>query len=129
MLAAVVLGVALATTKTPAASPAAASSAAASLAHELRAFGVRAKLVEPGYGPTTGFTANGQARMHGLVTAPYAPFAEQVFAQFAAPPAVTRESDVAHAVWQAVHDTSGQVRFPAGADAVALAKGAGTAWG
>ena len=30
----------------------------ASLAHELRAFNVRVKLVEPGYGPTTQFTQN-----------------------------------------------------------------------
>ncbi len=29
-----------------------------SLAHELAAFGVRVKLVEPGYGPTTRFTEN-----------------------------------------------------------------------
>ena len=94
----------------------------ASLAHELDAFGVRVKLVEPGYGPTTGFTANGQSRMHGLITAPYAPFAQEVFAQFAAPAAVTKERDVAQAVWRAVHDTSARLRFPAGADAEALAQ-------
>ena len=34
-------------------------------------------------------------------------------------PALT-EADVAEGVWRAVHDTSGRLRFPAGADAVAL---------
>jgi short-subunit dehydrogenase len=36
-----------------------------SLAHELKAFNVRVKLVEPGYGPSTRFTQNGSARMEG----------------------------------------------------------------
>jgi hypothetical protein len=35
---------------------------------------------------------------------------------------VTTESDVAEAVWRAANDASGQLRFPAGADAVALAR-------
>lgn len=35
---------------------------------------------------------------------------------------LTKESDVAEAVWRAVNDTTGQLRFPAGADAVALAQ-------
>jgi hypothetical protein len=38
------------------------------------------------------------------------------------PPAVTTESDVAETIWRAVSDTTGQLRFPAGADAVALAQ-------
>lgn len=92
-----------------------------SLAHELAPFGVHVKLVEPGYGPTTGFAANGQARMHGLVTEPYAAFAQQVFATYTTPTDVTTEADVAREVWRAANDTSGQRRFPAGADAVALA--------
>jgi len=29
---------------------------------------------------------------------------------------------VAEAVWRAAHDTTGQLRFPAGADAVSLAR-------
>ena len=93
-----------------------------SLAFELEAFNVRVKLVEPGYGPTTRFTSNGGKRMEGLIPEAYAPFAEQVFAAFAQPAAVTRESDVAEAVWRAVNDSTGQLRFPAGADAVALAQ-------
>jgi hypothetical protein len=37
---------------------------------------------------------------------------------------VTTEFDVAEAVYRAANDTSGQLRFPAGPDAVALAAGA-----
>ena len=92
-----------------------------SLALELREFGVRAKLVEPGYGPTTGFTANGQQRMQGLVPEAYAPFAQSVFAGFSADMPVTREVDVAEVVATAACDVSDQLHFPAGADALALA--------
>ena len=93
----------------------------ASLAHELEAFNIQVKLVEPGYGPTTSFTSNGGARMQGLIPEAYAPFAQRVFAAFGQQVAVTRESEVAEAVWQAANDTTGQLRFPAGADAIALA--------
>jgi NAD(P)-dependent dehydrogenase (short-subunit alcohol dehydrogenase family) len=94
----------------------------ASLAFELEAFDVRVKLVEPGYGPTTRFTSNGSARMQGLIPEAYAPFAQRLFAALAQPSAVTTESDVAEVVWRAANDASGQLRFPAGADAVALAE-------
>jgi NAD(P)-dependent dehydrogenase (short-subunit alcohol dehydrogenase family) len=93
-----------------------------SLAHELAEFNVRVKLVEPGYGPTTRFTSNTGTRMDGAIPEAYAPFAQRVFASFTQPAAVTRESDVAEAVWRAANDASGQLRFPAGADAVALAR-------
>ncbi|MFT3915114.1 MAG: SDR family oxidoreductase [Anaeromyxobacteraceae bacterium] len=96
----------------------------ASLALELEAFGVRVKLVEPGYCPTTRFASNGGERMQGLIPAAYAPFAEPIFAAFAHPAAVTTEADVAEAVFQAANDTSGRLRFPAGPDAVALAQAA-----
>ena len=91
-----------------------------SLAHELAAFDVRAKLVEPGYGPTTRFSSNGGTRMDGVFPAAYAAFSEPILASFAKVTAVTSESDVAEAVFRAATDTSGQLRFPAGADAVAL---------
>jgi NAD(P)-dependent dehydrogenase (short-subunit alcohol dehydrogenase family) len=95
----------------------------ASLALELEAFDVRVKLVEPGYGPTTRFTSNAGSRMDGLIPEPYAPFAQRIFASLGqAAAAATTESDVAAAVWAAANDTSGQLRFPAGADAVALAR-------
>jgi NAD(P)-dependent dehydrogenase (short-subunit alcohol dehydrogenase family) len=93
-----------------------------SLAFELEPFNVHVKLVEPGYGPTTRFTSNGTSRMQGLIPEAYAPFAEPIFAAFARPTAVTSESDVAEVVWRAANDTTGQLRFPAGADALALAQ-------
>ena len=96
----------------------------ASLEFELAAFDVRVKLVEPGYGPTTRFAANGGERMQGLVPEAYEPFAQPIFAAFAQPAMVTTETDVAEAVYRAATDTSGQLRFPAGPDAVALAKAA-----
>ena len=94
----------------------------ASLAHELAAFGVGVKLVEPGYGPSTRFASNGGARMQGLIPEAYASYAQEVFAAFTQPVAVTTESDVAEVVWRAANDASGQLRFAAGADAVALAQ-------
>ena len=94
----------------------------ASLAFELAAFEVRVKLVEPGYAPTTRFTSNGAGRMAGLIPEAYAPFAERIFAAMGQLSAVTREVDVAEAVWWAANDETGQLRFPAGADAVALAR-------
>jgi NAD(P)-dependent dehydrogenase (short-subunit alcohol dehydrogenase family) len=96
----------------------------ASLALELAAFDVRAKLVEPGYGPTTRFSSNTGPRMERLIPEAYAPFAQRALAEFTQPAAVTTETDVAEAVWRAANDASGQLRFPAGADAVALARGA-----
>ena len=95
-----------------------------SLAHELQAFNVRVKLVEPGYAPTTRFSQNTELRIDELIPEAYAPFAQPIFAAFAQPTIVTTESDVAEAVWRAANDMSGQLRFPAGADAVALAQAA-----
>lgn len=92
-----------------------------SLAHEMRYFGVRVKLVEPGYAPTTRFTENTQVRVEDLIPPAYGPFAAPIFAGFAKPMLVTREADVAQAVWRAAHDETGQLHFPAGADAEALA--------
>ena len=40
------------------------------------------------------------------------------------PEAVTKETDVAETVLKAASDTSSQLHFPAGADAIALAKSA-----
>jgi len=94
----------------------------ASLALELEEFNVRVKLVEPGYAPTTRFTSNGGSRMDGLIPEPYAPFANRIFAAFGQTSVVTTEHDVAAGVWRAVNDETGQLRFPAGADAVALAQ-------
>lgn len=95
----------------------------ASLALELEAFNIGVKLVIPGYAPSTQFTANGAARMEGLITAPYAPYAHQVLTAFATPAATTRESDVAVVVYEAATDERAQLRYPAGPDAVMLAAG------
>jgi NAD(P)-dependent dehydrogenase (short-subunit alcohol dehydrogenase family) len=92
-----------------------------SVAHELGCFGIRAKLVEPGYAPTTRFAQNSSVRLEDLIPEAYAEFAKPIFAAFAHPLMTTKESDVAEAVWAAVHDTAGRLRFPAGPDAVALA--------
>jgi len=94
----------------------------ASLAFELEAFNVGVKLVEPGYAPTTRFTSNGSERMQGLVPEVYTRFAQRIFASLAQVSAVTTEADVAEAVWRAATDRSEQLRYPAGADAVALAR-------
>lgn len=93
-----------------------------SLALELAEFGLRVKLVEPGYCPGTRFAENGAERMHGLITEPYAPFAARVFAGFGQLTAVTQPEDVAEAVWQAANDTSNRLQFAAGADALALVR-------
>jgi NAD(P)-dependent dehydrogenase (short-subunit alcohol dehydrogenase family) len=94
----------------------------ASLALELEDLNVRAKLVEPGYCPTTAFTANAGPRMEGNIPEVYAPFAQRVLGDFTQQSVVTRESDVAEVVYRAANDTSGQLRFPAGPDAVALVR-------
>ena len=93
-----------------------------SLAHEMQAFGIRVKLVEPGYGPTTRFAQNTDIRLDDLIPEAYAAFAAPIFAAFASPALVTRETDVAEAIWRAAHDETGRLHFPAGADAVALAE-------
>ena len=92
-----------------------------SLAHELAAFNIRVKLVEPGYAPTTRFGANSELNIEDLIPAAYQSFAKPIFAAFARPTLTTKESDVAEAVWAAANDVSDQLRFPAGPDAVALA--------
>ena len=104
------------------ASKAAIEGFSASLALELEDLDVRVKLVEPGYGPTTNFTSNGGGRMTGLTETAYAPFVQRILDSVGERIAVAEPSDVAEAVWRAVHDTSGQLHFPAGADAVAMAR-------
>ncbi|HTV01173.1 MAG TPA: SDR family NAD(P)-dependent oxidoreductase [Luteitalea sp.] len=103
-----------------AASKAAIEAFTGSLAIELAHFGVRAALVEPGYCPATQFAANGGSRMAGLIPDEYRAFAAPIFEAFSRPAATTSVEDVAAAVWDAANDTRGRLRFPAGADAVAL---------
>ncbi|MGW5445076.1 SDR family oxidoreductase [Streptomyces asiaticus] len=93
-----------------------------SLALELAPFGVRAKTVEPGACLTTNFGARltTDVPLEEQVPAPYAAFAKKAMDDFAGQDVFTKESDVAETVWRAVHDTTGQLRFPAGPDAVRL---------
>lgn len=91
-----------------------------SLALEVASFGIRVKLVEPGYAPTTRFSANTALPIETLIPAAYEDFARPIFAAFAAPALTTTEREVAETIWRAATDTSGQLRFPAGPDAVAL---------
>lgn len=60
--------------------------------------------------------------MQGLIPEPYALFAEGILTAFAQQTVTTNASDVAETIWRAVHDQTGQLRFPAGPDAVALAQ-------
>jgi NAD(P)-dependent dehydrogenase (short-subunit alcohol dehydrogenase family) len=94
----------------------------ASLALELGYFDIKAKLVEPGYAPTTRFGANAIIPVENLLPGEYADFARPILETFGKPAMTTTENDVAQGVWDAVHDVQGQLRFPAGSDAVALAK-------
>jgi NAD(P)-dependent dehydrogenase (short-subunit alcohol dehydrogenase family) len=93
-----------------------------SLAHELGGFGIRVKLVEPGYGPSTRFTQNVQAPIEATIPEAYAPYASSILSAFAQPSTVTTERDVAEVVWRAANDWSERLRYPAGPDAVALAQ-------
>ncbi|RSZ33185.1 MULTISPECIES: SDR family oxidoreductase [unclassified Variovorax] len=88
---------------------------------ELESVGVRVRLVEPGYGPGTAFTANGMERMNGLISPPYQAYAGQLMAQFANAGAVTTPDQVAAAVFAAATEESETLRFPAGPDSAHLA--------
>ncbi len=91
-----------------------------SLSYELACFGIRAKLVEPGYAPATSFTRNGTERMRGLVPEAYTRYAEQVM-QGHSGAKTTAAPDVARAVWLAATDGSARLRYAAGQDAEELA--------
>jgi hypothetical protein len=96
-------------------------SSSRALALELEAFNVGVKLVEPGYGPPAS-PATRDRDWRDWFPEAYAPFAQRIFASLTQPAAVATESNVAEAVWHAVNDRSGRLRFPAGPDAVALAR-------
>ena len=94
-----------------------------SLAHELAAFNVRVKLVEPGYGPTTRFASNGGSRMEGLIPEAYAAFVATdprgLCASHDGDEGIRRGRG---GVSRCERYVAGSFRFPAGADAVALAQ-------
>jgi short-subunit dehydrogenase len=51
--------------------------------YELEPFNIKARLVEPGYAPTTRFAANGGPRMEGMIPADYRAFAQSCFQKMA----------------------------------------------
>ena len=94
-----------------------------SLSYELELFNIKARLVEPGLGPTTGFAANGGERMQGLIPQDYAAFAQAYFGIMGNYPTdYCTETEVADATFAAATDEGEAIRFPAGADSKMLAK-------
>ena len=94
-----------------------------SLAYELGTFGVRVKIVEPGFAPSTSFSSNSNGHRADLMPAAYADFAGRYLNSMQEyPTAYTRESDVAEAVYAAATDDVDKLRYPAGADSVMLAE-------
>lgn len=93
-----------------------------SLSYELYQFNIKARLVEPGYAPSTNFTANGGARMQGLIPSDYQSFAQACFANMANyPTPFCTEAEVAEATYSAATEEGDNVRYPAGADTRLLA--------
>lgn len=103
------------------ASKAAVNAFTESLALELRQFNIRVNLVLPGRAPETQFGENAQPRMQGGIHDAYAGLAQEIFAEWAQSSAITRQLDVARAVWRAANDPLCPARLAAGADAEALA--------
>jgi NAD(P)-dependent dehydrogenase (short-subunit alcohol dehydrogenase family) len=94
-----------------------------SLAYELGAFGVRVKIVEPGFAPSTSFAANSSGRRDDLMPAAYSAYADRYLKSMQDyPTAYTAEGDVAGAVYAAATDDGDKLRYPAGADSVMLAE-------
>lgn len=94
-----------------------------SLAYELRAFGVRVKLVEPGMAPSTSFAANSGGRRDDLLPAAYGPYAERYLRSMREYPLTyTAAEDVAEAVFAAATDNGDRLRFPGGPDSVTMAE-------
>lgn len=88
-----------------------------SLAYELEPFGINARLVEPGYAPTTSFIANSGDRMNGLIPDDYGAYAQTYFQKMANyPTPYCTEREVAEAIFAAATDEARQVRYLAGAD-------------
>jgi short-subunit dehydrogenase/catechol 2,3-dioxygenase-like lactoylglutathione lyase family enzyme len=91
------------------------------LYYELAPLGIRVKMVEPGYGPGTNFETNMMALSDvNAIPAFYQGVLGALMGHL--PEVTTTVQDVAEAVLRAVNDTSPTLRFPAGADSVAIAR-------
>lgn len=88
-----------------------------SLSYELDQFAIKARLVEPGYAPTTNFVANTGARMQGLIPADYASFAQAYFERMTSyPTPYCTEMEVAETVFAAATEEGKRIRYLAGPD-------------
>lgn len=109
------------------ASKAAVTSLTESAALELAPFNIRARVVVPGMAPSTSFAANAQEQIAkgGWFPQAYQDFADQTMAamQAAGSGDVTTARDVAEAVFRAATDPGCPMVLPAGADAIAWARG------
>lgn len=98
-----------------------------SLALELEQFNVRARVVIPGRSPETRFADNGREAERFVIPEPYAPLAQSFMEELATSDEPTTQSiDVAEAIYRAATDPSVPMLLPAGDDAIAWAKAAGT---
>lgn len=90
------------------------------LYHELAPLGIRVSVVEPGYGPDTRFGSRMMA-LNDEGTFPSA-YQEQLAAVMKGIPTdTTKLEDVAEAVFRAVSERGSILRYPAGADSIAIA--------
>lgn len=92
------------------------------LSYELEPFAITARLIEPGYAPTTNFSANAGPRLQGLIPDEYGAFAQSYFEKLASyPTAYCTEGEVAEAAFAAAVDEGRKLRYPAGPDSRLLA--------
>jgi NAD(P)-dependent dehydrogenase (short-subunit alcohol dehydrogenase family) len=91
------------------------------LYYELAPFGIHVKLVEPGYGPGTNFETN-MMTLSDPSAIPASYQGQLGVLMGSLPEVPTNVQDVAEGVLRAVNDTSSTLRFPAGADSVAIAQ-------
>ena len=104
------------------ASKAAVNAFTESVALELEPFGVRVRIVIPGYSPETPFAENARARMGLSIPESYMAVAGQIVGRPQESGGLfTRSRDVSEAVWRAATDPACPMRLPAGADAGARA--------
>lgn len=109
------------------ASKAAINGLTGSMAHELKAFGIRALVVLLGRAPDTSFGTNAQSRIaeEGGFHEAYEDYTKGVFAHMLSTTEakITKSEDVSEAIWTAVTDPNAPARIPAGADAVEVFTG------